>query len=76
MARVERKKKNKKSSQTRIPVHGAATLPRVLVDTYGAQLRDGDEQYGDRANKGAFATILDDWRKRARRRRSARQCAG
>ncbi|HEY1505731.1 MAG TPA: hypothetical protein VGF92_15600 [Stellaceae bacterium] len=42
-----------------------ATLPRVHVDTYGAQLRDGDEQYGDRANKGAFAAILDDWRKRA-----------
>ncbi|HWE73419.1 MAG TPA: hypothetical protein VG328_09690 [Stellaceae bacterium] len=39
-------------------------LPRVRVDTYGVPLRDGDEQYGDRANKAAFNAILDDWRKR------------
>jgi hypothetical protein len=61
-AKKKKKKKNGKSSQTRIPLHGAATLPRVHIDTYGAQLRDGDEQYGDRANKGAFAAILEDWR--------------
>lgn len=65
MARA--KKKNNNSSQTRIPLHGAAALPRVNVDTYGAQLRDGEEQYGDRANKGAFAAILDDWRKASAR---------
>jgi hypothetical protein len=59
--------KNKKSPHTRAPLHGAATLPRVRIDTYGAQLRDGDEQYGDRANKGAFAAILEDWRKRSAR---------
>ena len=46
-------------------MHGAATLPRVRIDSYGAQLRDGEEQYGDRASKGAFAAILEDWRKRA-----------
>lgn len=67
MARAKKKKKNKNTPQTRIPLHGAAMLPRVQVDTYGAQLRDGEEQYGDRANKGAFAAILDDWRKRAAR---------
>lgn len=67
MARAKKKKKNKKPSQPRIPVHGAAALPRVHVDTYGAQLRDGAEQYGDRANKGAFAAILDDWRKASAR---------
>jgi hypothetical protein len=60
-------KKNKKRPQTRIPVHGAATLPRVHVDTYGAQLRDGGEQYGDRANKAAFAAILEEWRKASAR---------
>lgn len=63
MARAK-KKKNKKSSQTHLSPHGAAALPRVHVDTYGAQLRDGAEQYGDRANKGAFAAILADWRTR------------
>jgi hypothetical protein len=40
-------------------------LPRVHVDTYGVPLRDGDEQYGDRANKSAFNAILEDWRKRS-----------
>jgi hypothetical protein len=61
------RKTKKKSSQTHISPHGAAALPRVRVDTYGAQLRDGAEQYGDRANKGAFAAILDDWRKASAR---------
>jgi hypothetical protein len=60
MARVN----NKKSPQSRMPLHGSSTLPRVHVDTYGAPLRDGDEQYGDRANKAAFNAILEDWRKR------------
>jgi len=69
MARAKKNKikKNKKTPQTRVPLHGAAMLPRVHVDTYGAQLRDGQEQYGDRANKGAFAGILDEWRKGAAR---------
>jgi hypothetical protein len=61
------KDKKKKSPQTRVIVHGAADLPRVHVDIYGSQLRDGEEQYGDRANKGAFAAIIEDWRKRAAR---------
>lgn len=59
--------KNNKSLRTRVTLHASAELPRVHVDTYGAQLRDGDEQYGDRANKGAFAAIFEDWRKRAAR---------
>jgi hypothetical protein len=69
MARAKNKNKgkNKKKPQTRIPMHGAAALPRVHVDTYGAQLRDGGEQYGDRANKAAFAGILDEWRKASAR---------
>ena len=71
MARAKKKsrdkKKNKKKPQTRIPMHGGAALPRVHVDTYGAQLRDGGEQYGDRANKAAFAGILDEWRKASAR---------
>jgi hypothetical protein len=57
--------KNKESPQTRIPLHGSAMLPRVRVDTYGVPLRDGEEQYGDRANKAAFCAILEDWRKRS-----------
>lgn len=69
MARVKKRinKKSKKTPQARVPVHGAAALPRVHVDTYGAQLRDGGEQYGDRANKAAFAAILEEWRKASAR---------
>jgi hypothetical protein len=67
VARSKNSKQKKKSPQTRIPLHGAATLPRVNIDTYGAQLRDGDDQYGDRANKGAFAAILEEWRKASAR---------
>ena len=65
--RDKKRRKNKKTPQTRVPVHGAPTLPRVHIDTYGAQLRDGGEQYGDRANKAAFAGILDEWRKASAR---------
>ncbi len=42
--------------------HGAARLPSVIVETYGAELRDQDGFVGDRANKGAFRELLDKWR--------------
>jgi predicted NBD/HSP70 family sugar kinase len=44
--------------------HGAARLTSIIVDTYNAELRDGDGFIGDRASKRAFAAILDDWRER------------
>ncbi len=47
--------------------HGAAQLPRVTVDTYNEELRDGDGFIGDRASKRAFQAILDDWRERLRK---------
>ena len=43
---------------------GAATLPRVEVDTYNAELRDDAGFIGDRASRRAFRAILDDWRNR------------
>ncbi|HTI87873.1 MAG TPA: ROK family protein [Alphaproteobacteria bacterium] len=55
-----------KKSPSLIP-HGAVTLPAVTVDTYNAELKSGDGFLGDRANKQAFATILEEWRKRLRR---------
>lgn len=69
-ARVRIKKPPDTSPQIAALSHGATTLPRVHVDSYGVPLRDGDEQYGDRANKAAFAAILDAWRKDAMRGRS------
>jgi hypothetical protein len=47
-----------------IGVHGAAVLPAVRVDTYSAELRDGEDELGDRASKSAFCEILDDLRTR------------
>lgn len=48
-------------------VHGASELPAVLVDSYNLELRDKDGFIGDRASKGAFTDILDQWRDRLRK---------
>src|SRR5690348_12501382 len=48
-------------------VHGAARLPSVDVASYSLEQRDEDGFLGDNANKGAFRTMLDDWRKVLRR---------
>ena len=47
--------------------HGSATLSRVSVDAYNAELRTPDGFVGDRASKRAFQAILDDWRERVRK---------
>lgn len=44
--------------------HGSAQLASVTVDTYNAELRSDAGFLGDRASKGAFQAILDDWRER------------
>lgn len=59
-------KASAKESRAFIP-HGASVLPSVHVDTYNAELKSGDGFLGDRANKKAFAAIVEDWRKRLRR---------
>jgi hypothetical protein len=46
--------------------HGAARLPAVDVVSFNVESRDEDGFLGDRANKGAFRSILDGWRKRVR----------
>ncbi len=43
--------------------HGAARLPSVDIDSYNIELKDDEGFLGDRASKGAFQRILDDWRK-------------
>jgi len=47
--------------------HGRPDLPRVTVDTYNEELREGDGFVGDRASKRAFGYILEEWRERLRR---------
>jgi predicted NBD/HSP70 family sugar kinase len=44
--------------------HGAEQLSLVQIDTYNAELRTAEGFLGDRASKGAFQAILDDWRER------------
>jgi predicted NBD/HSP70 family sugar kinase len=52
-------------SNSSIGGHGATTLPSVDVDTYNAELRDGEGFIGDRASARAFRAILSDERERA-----------
>lgn len=46
-----------------LPTHGALVLPRVTVDSFNLELRDGDGFLGDRASKTSFNQILDKLRK-------------
>jgi hypothetical protein len=38
-------------------------LPAVDVEAYNVELKDEEGFVGDRANKGAFAGFLEEWRK-------------
>ncbi|MBS7545649.1 ROK family protein [Ancylobacter oerskovii] len=51
-----------------VTVHGAATLTAVTVDSFNAQLREGDGFVGDRARRAAFFDILARWREVADRK--------
>jgi hypothetical protein len=50
-----------------IAAHGATVLPAVEVDSYNIEVRDDEGFIGDRASKSAFRTILENWRKLARK---------
>jgi predicted NBD/HSP70 family sugar kinase len=47
--------------------HGAEHLSHVTIDEYNAELRTAEGFVGDRASKGAFQAILDEWRERLRK---------
>jgi predicted NBD/HSP70 family sugar kinase len=50
-----------------VATHGVSLLPEVEVDSYNLELKDDEGLLGDRANKGAFRTILERWRKPLRK---------
>jgi predicted NBD/HSP70 family sugar kinase len=50
-----------------VAAHGGARLPSVEVDSYNAELKDDEGFIGDRASKGAFRAILENWRKPLRK---------
>src|SRR5947199_10431891 len=52
---------------TGIASHGAIRLPSVDVDSFNIELKDDDGFLGDRASKGAFRRILEQWRKPLRK---------
>jgi predicted NBD/HSP70 family sugar kinase len=50
-----------------VAAHGATRLPAVDLDSYNLELKDDEGFIGDRASKGAFRTILENWRKAMRK---------
>ncbi len=50
-----------------IAEHGASRLPSVEVDSYNIELKDDEGFIGDRASKGAFREIIENWRKSVRK---------
>jgi hypothetical protein len=50
-----------------IAEHGATRLPSVEVDGYNLELKDDEGFIGDRASKGAFREIIENWRKPLRK---------
>jgi predicted NBD/HSP70 family sugar kinase len=50
-----------------VAAHGATRLPSVDVDSYNVELKDDEGFIGDRASKGAFRAIMDNWRKLLRK---------
>jgi ROK family len=50
-----------------IAEHGATRLPSVEVDSYNIELKDDEGFIGDRASKGAFREIIENWRKPLRK---------
>jgi predicted NBD/HSP70 family sugar kinase len=50
-----------------IAAHGALRLPSVDLDSYNVELKDDEGFLGDRASKGAFRDIIDNWRAALRR---------
>jgi predicted NBD/HSP70 family sugar kinase len=50
-----------------LAAHGALRLPAVEIDSYNVESRDDEGFVGDRASKGAFREILENWRKALRK---------
>src|SRR5947209_5528083 len=54
---------SKKNTHSTLVPHGTARLPAVNVEAYNVELKDDEGFIGDRANKGAFRQLIDEWRK-------------
>lgn len=59
-----------KTEQKTLPAvaaHGALRLPAVEIDSYNIEIKDDEGFIGDRASKGAFRDIIENWRKPLRK---------
>ncbi len=54
-------------SSHHIAAHGASLLPNVEVDDYNLEIKDDEGFIGDRASKGAFRDLIENWRKPLRK---------
>ena len=50
-----------------IAAHGADRLQAVQIDGYNVELKDDEGFLGDRASKGAFRDLVENWRKLLRK---------
>lgn len=50
-----------------VAAHGASRLPSVEVGSYNVELKDDEGFLGDRASRGAFRDIIENWRKPLRK---------
>src|SRR5882757_8240968 len=51
-----------------IAAHGSGRLPAVEVASYNVEVKDDEGFIGDRASKGAFRDIVENWRKALRKK--------
>ena len=61
--KIAQKSEQELAAQLPFPCHGASALPDVLVESYNVELREKRRFVGDRANKKAFAALVEKWRK-------------
>jgi predicted NBD/HSP70 family sugar kinase len=64
---AEQATKSSSPAAPAVATHGALRLPAVEVDAYNLELKDDEGFLGDRASKGAFRDILENWRKAMRK---------
>lgn len=50
-----------------VAAHGSLRLPAVEIDSYNVEAKDDEGFIGDRASKGAFRDIIENWRKPLRK---------
>ena len=66
---------SEKTTLPAVAAHGASRLPSVDIDSYNIELKDDEGFLGDRASKGAFREIIQNWRRSLRRGGSDPRCS-